>query len=105
MDRAGIERALIPATRCGDPDRKYGFAIPNERVAAVVEQYPDRFSGLAGVDPSNIMRGLRDMERGIREFGFVGAHLYPHWFELAPDHAAYYPFYAKCVELDVPIML
>lgn len=30
---------------------------------------------------------------------------YPHWFELAPDHARYYPFYAKCVELDVPMQL
>ena len=25
--------------------------------------------------------------------------------ELAPDHARWYPFYAKCVELDVPVQL
>ena len=25
--------------------------------------------------------------------------------ELAPDHAKYYPFYAKCVELDIPIQM
>ena len=40
-----------------------------------------------------------------KELGFVGAHLYPHWFEQAPDHAIYYPFYAKCCELDVPIQM
>ena len=37
--------------------------------------------------------------------GFIGAHFYPHWFELAPDHAKWYPFYAKCVELDIPVQL
>jgi uncharacterized protein len=51
------------------------------------------------------MQGLRDLEQAVREFGFVGAHLYPHWFELAPDHAKYYPYYAKCCELDIPIMM
>ena len=40
-----------------------------------------------------------------RSWTSSGAHLYPHWFELAPDHAKYYPFYAKCCELDVPIMM
>ena len=51
------------------------------------------------------MAGCGNSSAAVREYGFVGAHLYPHWFELAPDHARYYPFYAKCCELDVPIMM
>ena len=51
------------------------------------------------------MQGLRDLERAVKDYGFVGAHLYPHWFGLAPDHAKYYPYYAKCCELDIPIMM
>ena len=51
------------------------------------------------------MKGIARLDYAIRELGFVGAHLYPHWFELAPDHARYYPFYAKCAELDVPIQM
>ncbi len=31
------------------------------------------------------MDGLRELEYAIKELGFVGAHLYPHWFEMAPD--------------------
>ena len=50
-------------------------------------------------------QGLRDLEYAVKELGFVGAHLYPHWFELAPDHARYYPYYAKCCELEIPIMM
>jgi predicted TIM-barrel fold metal-dependent hydrolase len=51
------------------------------------------------------MQGLRELEQAVKEFSFVGAHLYPHWFGLPPDHAKYYPYYAKCCELDIPIMM
>jgi predicted TIM-barrel fold metal-dependent hydrolase len=105
MDRAGIERSLLVAVRAGDLRVKYSWAIPYERVASYCEQFPERFHGLAGIDPSLGMRGVREFESAVREYGFVGAHLYPHWFELPPDHARYYPFYAKCCELDVPLML
>jgi predicted TIM-barrel fold metal-dependent hydrolase len=105
MDRAGIERSLLIAVRAGDMRVKYSFAIPYERIADYCERFPGRFHGLAGIDPSAGMRGLREFEAAVREYGFVGAHLYPHWFELPPDHAKYYPFYAKCCELDVPIMM
>jgi predicted TIM-barrel fold metal-dependent hydrolase len=105
MDRAGIERSLLIAVRAGDLRMRGSFEVPYERVHEVCAQYPERFSGLAGVDPFRGMQGLRDLEEGVRRFGFVGAHLYPHWFEMAPDHARYYPYYAKCCELGIPIMM
>jgi predicted TIM-barrel fold metal-dependent hydrolase len=105
MDRAGIDRSLLIAVRAGDLRVKGSFEIPYERVHSICSQHPQRFSGLAGVDPFRGMQGLRDLEYAVRNLGFVGAHLYPHWFELAPDHAKYYPYYAKCCELDIPIMM
>jgi len=105
MDRAGIERSLLIAVRAGDINVRGSFELPVERVAAVCDRWPDRFSGLAGVDPFRGMKGLADLTHAVRDLGFVGAHLYPHWFGLAPDHAKYYPYYAKCAELDVPIMM
>lgn len=41
----------------------------------------------------------------VKEYGFVGAHYYPHWFGIAPDAALMYPYYARCCELDIPIMM
>ncbi len=105
MDRAGIERSLLIAVRAGDLNVRESFELPYERVHAICQRHPDRFSGLAGVDPFRGMQGLRELEHAVKEFGFVGAHLYPHWFGLAPDHAKYYPYYAKCCELDIPIMM
>jgi predicted TIM-barrel fold metal-dependent hydrolase len=51
------------------------------------------------------MEGVAALEEAITEMDFIGAHLYPHWFYMAPDHRKYYPFYTKCVELDVPIQM
>ncbi len=105
MDRASIQRSLLIAVRAGDMRIKGSFEISYERVAEMCQKYPDRFSGLAGVDPTRGMQSLRDLEHAVKEYGFVGAHLYPHWFGLPPDQARYYPLYAKCCELDIPIMM
>jgi len=105
MDRAGIAHSLLVAARCGDLRMKGSTEIPYSRVHDVCQAFPESFSGLAGVDPTRGMAGLRELEQAVKEFGFVGAHLYPHWFGLAPDAAQYYPYYAKCCELDIPIMM
>lgn len=105
MDRAGIEHSLMIAVRAGDINVKGSFEVPYERVREVCAENPHRMSGLAGIDPFRGMKGLRELEIAVKEYGFVGAHLYPHWFGLPPDHAKYYPYYAKCCELDIPIMM
>ena len=105
MDSAGIERALLIATKTGQLGIPGSWHLPYAVVAEAVQRHPDRFSGLAGLDPTEGMAGVRALERAVRDDGFVGAHFYPHWFELAPDHARWYPFYAKCVELDIPVQL
>jgi predicted TIM-barrel fold metal-dependent hydrolase len=105
MDAAGIERSFLIAARVGVKHHPACYHVPYELVADAVQKYPDRFSGLAGVDPTEGMVGVRALEHAVREYGFIGAHTYPHWYELSPDHARYYPFYAKCVELDIPIQM
>lgn len=105
MDEAGIGTAFLIAAKIGRPGLPGAYHLPYELVADAVRAHPDRFRGLAGIDPFEGMSGVRALEHAVRELGFIGAHLYPHWFELAPDHAKYYPFYAKCVELGVPIQM
>jgi predicted TIM-barrel fold metal-dependent hydrolase len=105
MDRAGIERSLLVAVRCGDLRVRGSTEIPYEKVHAAVQRYPHRFSGLAGIDPTRGIAGLKELDRAVKDFGFVGAHLYPHWFGQAPDAAIYYPYYARCAELGIPIMM
>jgi len=105
MDRAGIERSFLVAVRCGDLRIRGSTEIPYEMVHAAVQRYPHRFCGLAGVDPTRGIAGLKELDVAVKEYGFVGAHLYPHWFGQAPDAAIYYPYYARCAELGIPIMM
>ncbi|MBX6370061.1 MAG: amidohydrolase family protein, partial [Rhodospirillales bacterium] len=102
MDAAGIEKAFLIAAKVGPLGHRACYHVPYRLVAEAVQRYPHRFYGLAGLDPTEGMKGVRELERAVRDDGFIGAHFYPHWFELAPDHARWYPFYAKCVELDIP---
>jgi predicted TIM-barrel fold metal-dependent hydrolase len=105
MDDAGIARSILCAARCGDLRIKGSTELKYERVLEVCQQHPDRFSGAAGIDPTRGMQGLRDLERAVKEYGFVAAHWYPHWFAMPPDAPQIYPYYAKCCELDIPIMM
>ena len=105
MDVSGIERAFLPAVKAGPFGHPPGYRTPIKLISDAVHRHPDRFSGLVGIDPFEGMKGVRELEYAVKELGFIGAHLYPHWFELAPDHAKYSPFYSKCVELDVPIQM
>lgn len=105
MDAAGIEKSFLVASRSGQLGLPASNHIPYELVAEAVRAHPDRFHGLAGIDPTMGMTGVRELEHAITKLGFIGAHFYPHWFELPPNHAKVYPFYAKCVELDVPIQM
>lgn len=102
MDEAGIEKAFLIAPKSGRVGLPGCYHLPYSVVADAVRRHPDRFYGLAGVDPYEGMEGVRQLERAVRDDGFIGAHCYPHWFDLPPDHAKFYPFYAKCVELDIP---
>ena len=105
MDAAGTERSFLIAARVGVKHHPACYHVPYQLVADAVQKYPARFSGLAGIDPTEGMAGVRALEHAVREYGFIGAHTYPHWYELEPDHARYYPFYAKCVELDIPVQM
>ena len=105
MDSAGIRRAFLVAAKTGRPGLPGSYHMPPEVVAEAVAQYPDRFSGLIGLDPYQGMAGVRALEDAVTNMGFIGAHMYPHWFELAPNHAKWYPYYAKCIELNVPVQM
>lgn len=105
MDKAGIERSLLISARAGDLNVKGSREITYEYVRELCDKYPKRFSGLAGIDPTKGMLQLRELEIAVKEYGFVGAHWYPHWFSMPPNAPQAYPIYAKCCELDIPIMM
>ena len=103
LDRAGIVRSLITGF---DETRSVGRRfVSNEAVAAIASRHPDRFIPFAGVD---VMRGadaVRELDELVRDRGFRGLSLRPFMIGEPANHRAYWPFYAKCVELGVPLSI
>ena len=88
-------------------------AICNELCYRISTLYPDHFVGAAmlpqspGVDPRT---ALPEIERCIKDYGFVGINLNPdpsggHWREPPLGDKHWYPIYEKMVELEIPAMV
>ncbi|MHB1126653.1 MAG: amidohydrolase family protein [Bacillota bacterium] len=102
MDDLGIVKGITPAWQW----RSYldGSMLWDESPDLIHQElggHPDRFTGLYGINPMKRMEGVRELERAVKEFGFVGAHLHTHGYGLQVNDAAYFPYYAKCEELGV----
>jgi predicted TIM-barrel fold metal-dependent hydrolase len=94
MDSLGVEKAILTT----DPGR------PQEHVLSFAEARPDRFFLGAQVDPRRGMQALRALERFHAEQpNLVLARITPFMIDLPPNHAVYFPVYAKCIELDIAI--
>lgn len=102
MDDAGVAIAVLTAE---DAETTMGMKVPNEKVAAFARAHPDRFIGMAAVDPHKGMAALRELERAVGELGMRCVCLEPWLHKLHSNDKRYYPIYAKCVELDVPVWI
>lgn len=92
MGRAGVERGLFRgATNAGTVE--------------VVRAFPDRFIGMAYVSPFDGMRGVRELERLVKEEGLRALSVGSLYEAIPPDDRRYYPLYAKCVELGIPVRI
>jgi predicted TIM-barrel fold metal-dependent hydrolase len=103
LDAAGIAQTLV--TGFDEQSAAGKTFVPNALVAAIVERHPGRFIPFAGVD---IMQGRpaeRELEHWVRARGFRGLSLRPFMIGLPADDRHYYPFYAKCVELGIPLSI
>lgn len=105
MDRLGVEKVCVPALKQAFYRKnKMGADFDYGDIAKLVEQYPDRIVGLAGINPFERMEGVRKLEHAVQEYGFKGAHVHPFGFGLPINAAEWFPFYAKCEELDIPVV-
>lgn len=94
MDELGVDKALIAAG-----------THPTERVRNFVTDYPERFALAVHVNPRKLMPELWDLEAVIADLPVACARVVPFGIDLPPSDALYYPLYAKCVELDLPLTI
>jgi predicted TIM-barrel fold metal-dependent hydrolase len=104
MDAAGVEKGVLTAGAMRFEKSPYtvGQRIADDtyetlcrRLAKVIADYPRRFHGCIAVDPTGMMKAVRRLERGVKEYGFRSAWTMPSMVGLPPNHACYFPIYAK----------
>lgn len=93
MDRWGIERAML------------GIADDNPVALDAVRRFPERFIPSLHVNPNGAMDEVRRLVRFHREHGLKAVTAFPSGLvpQVPIDDKRWYPIYAKCVELDLPI--
>jgi uncharacterized protein len=91
MDRAGVELGVIGSS--------------NATLARICTAHPDRFIGLSATSPLDGMTGVRNFERLVREHHIGGLRVVALYNGIPASDRRYYPLYAKCVELDVPVRI
>ena len=107
-------RASGMAHHIGDANTSLVWSqICNDLIHRVCSLYPANFIGVCqlpqspGVPPANC---IAELERCVKEFGFVGCNLNPdpsggHWTSPPLTDKHWYPIYEKMCELDVPAMV
>jgi predicted TIM-barrel fold metal-dependent hydrolase len=95
MDALGVERAILTT----EPGR------PSPHVLSFAEKRPERFALGAQLDPRRGMQQIRELEAFVRAQPVVLARITPFYLDVPPNDAIYYPVYAKCIELGLPITI
>ncbi len=117
MDRYGIEMMILslnaPAVQA-IPDVKKAIAVASEAndvLADHVRKRPGRFAAFAALPMQDPDAAIVELDRCVKEFGFVGALVNGFSQVGTPDTVVYYdapqyrPFWRAAEQLDVPFYL
>lgn len=102
LDKAGVDWVAMMAA---DKETTIGTKVPNEHVADLVAQAPDRIIGFAAVDPNKGRPAAEELEIALRDLKMKGLTVGPWEHELYPDDLKYDPLYDLCISYDVPVTI
>ena len=71
---------------------------PYDTVADMVKAMDD-----IGYDPFDIEGSLKEIEKAVKEYDFKYVYFHSMSYGLAPNDKKFYPLYAKCNELGIPV--
>jgi len=102
MDAVGVSLGVV----VGRVSQTLGPTSKDD-IAQVVNEHPNRFVGIAGIDPLDRKAAVKEIDRAIGELGLRGVNLEPGTYRipLYADDRRLYPIYAHCEDRDIPVIL
>lgn len=99
MDEQGVRKAILMDS----------LGAPSATARAFVEAQPDRFAlAMGGVNLLRPVKPLRELTTMAKNLPIAYAVVGPSYWadgQYPPSDAVYYPLYAKCAELDLPLCI
>lgn len=111
MDEIGMDMQVLssgsPSVQAiDDPEEAVKVAREsNDFLAEAVQKYPERFRAFAALPLADPAGAAEELERCVKEHGFVGGMVQGHQYFHYLDEEIYYPLWEKVCELKVPISL
>jgi 2,3-dihydroxybenzoate decarboxylase len=111
MDRGGIARAVLGISGPGvQIERDTATAVrkaseSNDFLAGEIAKRPDRYSGFAHLALQDAAAAADELERTMRDLGFLGAMINGHTNGQYLDHPSLYPFWERAEALGAVIYL
>lgn len=97
MDQRGVEKAILMDN----------LAKPSVTARKFVDARPDRFAlAIGGVNLLRPVASLRELTSTVADLPVAYAAVGPSFWadgQYPPSDAVYYPLYAKCAEIDLPL--
>lgn len=111
MARCGVERALLPA-KLYYPVAERAVEAVHRELARVCAAAADRLRWACSLVPPelgpgsywDLMANVRLVRRAAGRPGMAAVHITPSPWGTPPNHKWYYPAYAACAELGVPLL-
>jgi predicted TIM-barrel fold metal-dependent hydrolase len=104
MNKSGVERAVVLPIDSGfTQSMPLSLQEKTDWHADEVADFADIIT-FVGIDPRRGEEGLRELERAITQKGCRGWKMYPP-NGFYPDDDSFYPYYEKCVDLEIPIVI
>lgn len=100
MDEAGITYGVVPGRKC--------FGMDNQDLITLMEDYPNRFITLAGIDPlEGAGACVQEIDRFVINGPCTGITIEPGFCAepLCPDDKRIYPIYEKCQAANIPVLI
>jgi len=92
LDEIGIEWGLVTS-------------IDYDKTAELLSHLSGRIKAMALANPLEGKTAVRELERSVRELGFIAFYASPFHWGIQADDPKFHPFYAKALELDIPVFI
>ena len=105
LNDGGIDiQVLSPVARYSNSNLELTMRH-NDAMAQEVDQYPNRFIGMASIALNEPDTASKELERSVKDLGMKGATIGSNATGVNLDAKEFGPFYSKAQELGVPIFV